>query len=132
MSKKCLSLALVLLLVQASGVPAHGRAGAGGKEVRFAEKVKAGVARLGVGPDAGVKVRLRDGTKLEGHVSAVMEDRFVVADAKTGATVGVPYLQVRGVKGNNLSTKAKVAIGVGIAVAVVVVIAAVNAALDDG
>jgi hypothetical protein len=132
MLKKCLSLALVLLLAQASVVPAFGRAGAGEKEARFAERVRAGVARLGVGPDARVKVKLRDGTKLEGHVGAVMEDRYVVADARTGAAFGVPYAQVRGVKGHNLSTKAKVAIGVGVAVAVIVVIAVVNAALDDG
>ena len=128
MLKKCLSLALAALLVQASGVPAL----AGGKEARFAERVKAGVARLGTGPEARVKVKLRDKTKFEGYVSAAEGDHFVVADAKTGATAVVPYAQVRSVKGNNLSTKAKVAIGVGVAVAIIVVIAVINASLDDG
>lgn len=130
MLKKCLSLALAVLLVQVLSVPAL--AGAGEKGARFAEKVKAGVARLGTGPEARVKVRLRDKTRVEGYVSAAAGDHFVVADARTGAAVGVPYAQVKSVKGNNLSTKAKVAIGVGVAVAVVVVIAVVNAALDDG
>jgi hypothetical protein len=132
MLKKCLSLALVVLLAQASGGAALARAGAGEKGARFAEKVKAGVARLGAGPEARVKVKLRDGTRLEGYVGAAAEEHFVVADAKTGAGVRVPYAQVRSVKGNNLSTQAKVAIGVGIAVAVIVVIAVLNASLDDG
>lgn len=130
MLKKCLSLALAALLVQASGVPAS--AATGEKEARFAERVKAGVARLGTGPEARVKVRLRDKTKFEGYVSAAEMDHFVVADAKTRATAVVPYAQVGSVKGNNLSTKAKVAIGVGVAVAIIVVIAVINASLDDG
>ena len=130
MSKKFLSLALAVLLVQASG--AQVLAASGEKEARFAERVKAGVARLGTGPEARVTVRLRDKTKVEGYVSAAEGDHFVVADAKTGATASVPYAQVRSVKGNNLSTKAKVAIGVGVAVAVIVIIAVINASLDDG
>ena len=130
MLKKCLSLTLAVLLVQASGVPVS--AGAGEKEARFAEKVKAGVARLGTGAEARVRVKLRDKTRVEGYVSAAEGDHFVVADGRTGARVVVPYGQVRSVKGKNLSTKEKVAIGVGVAVAIIVVIAVINASLDDG
>lgn len=129
--KKCFSLALVVLLAQTLSAPALART-VTGKEARFALKVKAGVARLGTGTEARVKVTLRDKTRLEGYVGAAAEDHFVVKDAKSGASVSVPYAQVRSVQGNNLSTKAKVAIGVGIAAGVIVVIAIINAALDDG
>lgn len=129
--KKLSTLALAGLLVLAASAPAAARTSAA-KSARFAAKVKAGVAKLGVGPDARVKVKLRDKTKLEGYVSEVGEEHFAVTDAATGATVRVPYPQVSQVKGHNLSTKAKIAIGVGIAVAIIVVIAVVNAALDDG
>lgn len=131
MLKKLLSFMLVGLLAQAASAPAVART-LTSKESRFAERVREGVAKLGVGPQARVKVKLRDKTRLEGYVSEAREDYFVVADAKTGAAVNVPYPQVKQVKGHNLSTKAKVAIGVGIAVAVIVVIAIVNASLDDG
>jgi len=131
MFRKLLSLALVGLLAQVAAAPAAAATRAE-KEARLAAKVREGVARLGVGPDARVSVRLRDKTKLEGYVSEAREDYFVVADAKTGAAVRVPYPQVGQVKGHNLSTKAKVAIGVGIAIGVIITIAIINAALDDG
>ncbi|MEO6050713.1 MAG: hypothetical protein ABIP78_05195 [Pyrinomonadaceae bacterium] len=35
------------------------------KESKFAEKVKANVTKLGTGKDAGVEVKLKDGTKLK-------------------------------------------------------------------
>jgi hypothetical protein len=60
------------------------------KEARLAQRVKAGVARLGVGPEARVKVKLRDKTKLAGYVSEVGDDYFVVTDPETGrATTGI-------------------------------------------
>lgn len=131
MLKKLLSLVLVGLLAQAAGVAAVARTPTG-KEARFAQRVRQGVAKLGVGPQARVKVKLRDKTELEGYISDARDDYFVVADAKTGATINVPYPQVKQVRGHNLSTKTKVAIGVGIALAIIVVIAVVNASLDDG
>jgi hypothetical protein len=87
---------------------------------RAEEEVKAGVERLGVGEGARVEVRLRDGGKLRGHVSEAGADYFVVKDARTGAATAVAYPDVAQVKGNNLSTGAKVAIGAGIAAAAVI------------
>jgi hypothetical protein len=131
MLKRLLSLALVGLLVHVAAAPAA--AGARAEQgAKLAAKVKEGVAALGVGPQARVKVKLRDRAKLEGYVSEAREDYFVVTEAKTGAAVKVPYPQVAQVKGHNLSTKAKVAIGVGIALGVIITIAIINAALDDG
>ena len=114
MVKKVLSLVLVGSLFLIAGLtPAY----AGSKEekaTRFAEKVKAGIGKLGTGADARIEVKLRDKTKLKGYVSEAAEDSFVVVDEKTGASSTVTYAQVKQVKGNNLSTAAEIALGVGI------------------
>ena len=94
------------------------------KEVQDAEKVKAGISKLGTGKEALVRVKLRDGTKLNGYVSEANEDNFVVVDSKTGNATTVPYPQVKQVKGNNLSTGAKIAISIGIAVGLIVLLVA--------
>ena len=116
MSRKLVSLVLVgLLLNIVGGIPAY----AGSKEetrARFAEKVKAGIGRLGTGPEARVEVKLRDGKTLKGYISEAGENSFVIVDAKSGAASTVPYPQVKQVRGNNLSKGAKIAITVGIVV----------------
>ncbi len=88
------------------------------KAAEFTSKVKTGIAKLGVGPEARIEVKLRDKTKLKGYVSQINGDSFVIADAKTGATTEVPYPNVTSVTGKNLSTGAKIAIGIGIGVGV--------------
>ena len=122
MVKKFLSLALVALLMQMASAQSAYASTKAGKEARFTEKVKAGIATLGVGPEARVKVKLRNKTNLEGYVSEVGEDYFMVTDAETGVATPVPYPQVKQVKGNNLSSGARIAIVVGI-VALLVAIA---------
>lgn len=86
------------------------------KAAELASKVKTGIAKLGVGPDARIEVKLRDKSKLKGYISQISDESFVVADAKTGATTEVPYPNVASVTGKNLSIGAKIAIGVGIGV----------------
>lgn len=80
------------------------------KEAQLAAKVKAGVARLGVGSEARVTVKLRDGQKLAGYINEAGENSFVIADLKTGATTTVAYPDVVQVKGHRLSKGAKIAI----------------------
>ena len=89
------------------------------KESRFAAKVKTAIAQLGTGPGARVEIKLRDKTKLKGYVKATNDDSFAVVDDKTSNATEIPYPQVKTVKGNNLSTGAKIAIGVGVAVIVI-------------
>lgn len=88
------------------------------KAAEFTSKVKTSIAKLGVGPEARVEVKLRDKTKLKGYVSQISDESFVVADAKAGTTTEVPYPNVASVTGKNLSTGAKIAIGVAIGVGV--------------
>lgn len=122
MFKKLLSLALATLLINSIGIRVAYADSKEEKQARFAEKVKASVLKLGTGEAARVKVKLRDKTKLEGYLSAVGEEDFTITDLKTGAATTVTYPQVKSVKGNNLSTGAKIAIGVGIAAAVILII----------
>ncbi|MEP7272886.1 MAG: hypothetical protein ABI882_15400 [Acidobacteriota bacterium] len=80
------------------------------KDAQRSEKVKTGIARLGVGEEARVVVTLRDGRKVAGYVKATGEDSFVIADSKTGEATTVPYPDVAQVQGHNLSRTAKIAI----------------------
>ncbi len=126
MLKKVLSLVVVVAVFHAGFCmqTASARSKAE-KQARFAEKVKAGVERLGVGEETYVTVKLRDKTKLTGYISEAREESFVVTNLKTSEATTVAYADVKKVKGHNLSTGAKVAIGVGIALAVMLIIAAV-------
>jgi hypothetical protein len=122
MLKKLFCLALVALLINFAGMRLAYADSKEEKQARFTEKVKANVLKLGTGEAARVKVKLRDKTKLEGYISEADGERFIVTSSKTGMATEVAYPQVKSVKGNNLSTGAKIAIGVGIAAAVIFLI----------
>ena len=107
-------MVLVGFLLSAAGVRPAYAGSKEEKETRLAEKVKEGISKIGTGAAAHVEVKLRDKTKLKGYVSEADEDSFVIVDEKTNATSTVAYSQVQQVKGNNLSTAAKIAIGVGV------------------
>lgn len=116
MLKKCLSLALITSIVcTLCGVTAFANS-KGDSEAQRIEKVKNDIRNLGVGPEALVKLKLRDKTKLEGYISAFAEDSFEVTDLRTGVATTVAYPQVGQAKRNNLSDGARTAIMVGIAV----------------
>jgi hypothetical protein len=87
------------------------------KRALLASEVKAGVSSLGTGRQARVRVRLADKTEYHGHVAEIADAHFVVADARTGATAPIRYDEVKGIKGNNLSSGAKIGIGVAVAAA---------------
>ena len=96
------------------------------KRALLASEVKAGVGSIGTGSRARVRVRLVDKTEYHGHVTEIADDHFVVADAKTGATAPIRYDEVKGIKGNNLSSGAKIGIGVAVAAAVAVIVSVVR------
>ena len=93
------------------------------KEARFAQKVKSEIAKLGIGPEARVNLKLRDKTKLKGYISEVGDQSFAVVDDKTGSATTVAYPQVKQVQGNNLNTGVKIAIGIAIVVAICLILA---------
>lgn len=82
------------------------------------EKVRSEIRKLGTGPDATVKIELRNKRKLEGYVTETTETDFTVMNAATGTATKVAYPQVRKAKGNNLSGGVKIAITIAIVAAV--------------
>ena len=102
-----LASSLILMLVY---IPVAAAGSKPEKRAQHAEKVKAGIARLGVGIDAHVAVKLRDGRKVAGYIKEAGEDSFVIAGLNTGVTTTVPYPDVAQVKGQHLSKGAKIAI----------------------
>lgn len=121
MFKTVLSLFLTTLLIMCAGAQTARAESKAEKEVRFAAKVKAGILKLGVGQEARVELKLRDKSKLRGYIQEAGNDSFVVADSKTNTTTRVAYAEVQTVKGNNLSTGAKIAIGLGILAAILTI-----------
>lgn len=122
MFKKSLSVALCgAMILMLAAPPAIAKSKAE-KEAHFTAKVRAGVAKLGVGPDTRVEVKLRDKTKLKGYISEATADAFSITDPKTGTTTVVAYPDVTKVKGNNLSTGATIAIAVGLAVGATILV----------
>ncbi len=112
----------ILVLNLAFGATAFGETTKEEKAAKQAEKVKANIAKLGTGTDARVEVKLKDGTKLKGYVSQINESSFVVMNDKTATPVEGSYPATKQVRGNNLSTAAKIAIGVGIAAAIIAIL----------
>ncbi|HKR02110.1 MAG TPA: hypothetical protein VJT09_15635 [Pyrinomonadaceae bacterium] len=131
--KKILSLALVALMIHAASFTLL--AGETRKErmkrAMLAAEVKTGIAAIGTGKSARVRVLLTDKTRYHGYVTEIGEDHFVVADAKTGVTSPIAYAEVAGIKGNNLSTGAKIGIGVAVAAAVVIIAAIIASSGGD-
>ena len=117
-----MTILLVVLVVNLSGVRLAYADSKEEKQARFAEKVRANVLKLGTGESARVKVKLRDQAKLEGYISDAGAETFTVTDRKTGVATTVAYPQVKSVQGNNLSTGAKIAIGVGVAAGIIFII----------
>lgn len=101
---------------------------------RSAEKARAEVQKLGVNPQRRVEVKLQDGTKLKGSISAASDDSFTVTDAKTGAPRTLAYADVAQVKkpGGGLSVRSWVIIGAAAAAAVIVSTEVLYPVLCDG
>jgi hypothetical protein len=129
MLKKICSVALAALLLQAAAAPALAKTNAE-KEAKRVEKVRTQIAKLGTGKDAVIRVELRDKTRLEGYVSEIGAESFIVTN-KAGVATTVAYPQIGKVKGNNLSTGAKIGIGIGIAAGVFLLILWWDLAHDD-
>jgi len=121
MNKKIITLAIMVLVLNLSLIGAASAQTNEQKETKHSQKVRLGLAKLGTGSNARVEVKLKDGTKLKGYVSEATTDRFVVIDEQ-GVANEVPYAKAKQVKGNNLSTGAKIAIVVGIIVVVGIVL----------
>ena len=119
MLKKTLTLALAISLLHLVVSPVF--ADSPGDDTQRIAKVKAQVARRGIGEKARIKIQLGDKKEVKGYVSQAGEDDFVVADAKSGSKTTIAYRDVEHVKGKGLPLAAKIGIGVGIGVVVLAI-----------
>jgi len=113
MFKHILSLALTALMMNAFGLHAVKASTSQEAQTKHIEKVKEGVRKLGIGPEAKVEVKLLDGRKFKGFIKEVADDHFVVLERQTGADITVDYARVKEIKGQNGLTAAKIAITAG-------------------
>jgi hypothetical protein len=67
-------------------------------DAQTAQKMQIEVAKLGVGRDARVEAKLKDGKKVKGYVSVAEDDSFTVTDLKTGTSQTLAYTDVLAVK----------------------------------
>ena len=95
------------------------------KEAKQAAKIRQEVAKRGTGENARAKVELKNNTKLNGYVSEIGDDTFVITTFKTKAATKVAYRDVAHLSGKGLPTGTKVAIIGGVVIALVLVIALV-------
>lgn len=115
MISKYLTFSLFGLLLYTIGFQPVLAATTGDNEI---EKIKSSVRELNSGDNPRVVVKMKNGTKVEGHISQVLDGSFDVVDAKTKQTATILYSDVSTVKRHGWSKGAKIALGVGIAAAV--------------
>ena len=122
--KKDLAIVLAALLVLfVPGGQTLARA-SGQTEIRPVEKIKARIAKLGVGEKARAQITLRTGEKIKGYVSSAGDNDFAFTERKSGQTKTFAYLEIVEVKKpGGLSTGAKIGIAVGIGAVVLAVVA---------
>lgn len=104
MKTKIFMTIIIMLVVNLAFAPYTYASGNTEKEAKFAKKVKTEIAKLGVGKDARIKIKLKDGTKLNGYISEIKDNEFSVTNSETGTTTTVQYANAKQVKGNNLSS----------------------------
>jgi small nuclear ribonucleoprotein (snRNP)-like protein len=85
-------------------------------------KIRTQLMKLGVGEQAKIEIKLKNGSKLRGYIQEVKENDFTVIDEATNSSVTVPYPQVQKAKGHNLNAGTKILIVVGILILVGVLV----------
>ncbi len=97
------------------------------------EKIRAKVQKIGVGSNARVEVKLRDGSQLKGYIRDSDQNTFTVVDSQTGSSDTVSYSDTSSVKkaGGGISTKTWLILGAA-AVGAAITWVVVKPALCDG
>ena len=115
MRKRCVAVILICALLHLTTLSGYAYSKPQ-TDAEYAQRVRRAVFQLGIGPEATIRVTLRDNTKLSGYVSEAGADTFTIIDSKSRAGVPIAYTEVSKVNGRNLSTGAKIAIGVAVGV----------------
>lgn len=97
------------------------------QETAQTSMIKAAVQKRGVSQKTRVKVKLRDGNHVIGHLSKIDVAFFEVSN-KAGETTQIQYVDVERIGGAGLSKGAKIGIGVGVGLAVVGIVVGIKVA----
>lgn len=89
---------IVLLLSLFCSVPIAFSQQQQSKEAKQATKIKSQVAKLGIGKDAHIEIKLLNKTELKGYISEIGDNYFVISDEKTNVTTTVKYSEVERIK----------------------------------
>ena len=101
------------LLVASISMPATAQQSS--SEGTTVDKIRAKVAKLGIGEKAKATVILKDGTKKKGYIGQAGDNDFVLRDRKTDAPTTISYTDVSKVESNKgHSTARNIAIGIGV------------------
>ncbi|HSK73118.1 MAG TPA: hypothetical protein VK892_15580, partial [Pyrinomonadaceae bacterium] len=88
------------------------------------EKIKLEILKLGVGPDARIKVKLSDNRIVKGFVSERNNDDFIVTDEKSKFTTRIKFSDVKKINfSDNKGLKAIAAVGIVLTIVIVNIIA---------
>jgi hypothetical protein len=122
MSKKCLSVLFIGLMVFAADLQIVRAQSAAEIERNRVERIKTNAYRLEDAGKTKVVVRMKSGAKLKGYITKLNEDSFDLTSYKTGQTAALAYRDVAQVKAQGLLKAPKYAIGIGVVAALVVLI----------
>jgi hypothetical protein len=120
MLRKSLALALSVILIHTcAAAPLNASAQAGSKPTHV-EEIRSKVAVAGVSSEKIVEVRLKDGTKLKGHITNIQEDSFDLSVLPNGEKKSILYTDVSKL-GTSWSTK-KAVLVIGVVIGTLVAI----------
>ena len=123
MFKTTLSLFMVTVLLQV-GILSGFAASRGDISETQVSKIKADIAKRGMGEKATVQVKLRSNKQLKGYISEAGEDRFTLTMPKVNESIPVAYSDVLEVKKPTIASSMLFVLGFGaMATGAVVVIA---------
>ena len=95
-------------------------------EAAPSEKIKAKIAKLGVGEKARAQITLRNGQRIKGFVSSAGQNDFAFTERGSGQSTTVAYADVVEIKKPGLSTGAKIGIAAAIGVGVTAIVIGVG------
>ena len=98
MIEKCLSFALICLLLITANFSLVSAQTKTDKTAFSIDRIKTDVAKRGTGENKRVEVKMLDGTKRKGYISQADEDSFTLIDSKTDQAVSLAYGDVTQVK----------------------------------
>jgi hypothetical protein len=105
------------------------------KEVLTVDEVKAKLSRIGLGDEARLTVRLKNGSKVKGYITIVGQNEFVVYSTKDAIPVRIAFSDVEKIEDNRpgfaKSLARSVAIGAGVGAGIIAVLVLVACTIDD-